>query len=110
PKGHVGDTIKDETPEEGAIREVQEETGIVGKILEKLAPVDYWYVFEGEKRHKTVVYFTMEYVRGDIANHGWEMENVQWLPIEKVEDRLTFASDKKAWAQAREKINRHITQ
>jgi 8-oxo-dGTP pyrophosphatase MutT (NUDIX family) len=104
PKGHVGDTIKDETPEEGAIREVQEETGIVGKILQKLTPVDYWYVFEGEKRHKTVVYFTMEYESGNIKDHGWEMENVEWLPIEKVEERLTFASDKKAWTEARQLI------
>lgn len=101
PKGHVGDTIVGETPEEAAIREVVEETGVTGKILQKLAPTDYWYVFEGEKRHKTVQYFLMEYVSGDIADHGFEMEHVMWLPPQDVEQKLTYISDKKVWEEAK---------
>lgn len=108
PKGHVGDTIPNETPEEAAIREVEEETGIVGEIFDKVLPVDYWYQFEGEKRHKTVQYYLMRYVSGDTKNHGWEMENVEWLPIEEVGKRLDFASDKKAWQEAKLRIDQKL--
>ncbi len=104
PKGHVGDTIQGETPEEAAIREVQEETGITGKILEKLSPIAFWYSFEGEKRHKRVQYFLMRYESGDVADHGWEMEKVEWLPEIEVEKRLTFTGDKKVWQEAQQKI------
>lgn len=100
PKGHIGDTIKNESKEEAALREVKEETGITGKILQALSPIDYWYVFEKEKRHKTVYYFLMEYVSGDIANHDWEMEKVEWIPTKEVEKRLTYSGDKKVWKEA----------
>lgn len=106
PKGHVGDTITGETPQQAAIREVEEETGITGKILLSLTPTAYWYVWEKEKRHKTVQYYVMAYVSGDIANHGWEMEQVEWLPEYEVEKKLSFASDKKVWKEAKGKINK----
>lgn len=104
PKGHVGDKEKGETPEEAALREVKEETGIVGEILEKLTPIDYWYVFEGEKRHKTVQYFVMKFVSGSIENHDFEMEKVEWLPPDEVKKRLTFNGDKKVWEEAHQLI------
>ncbi len=101
PKGIIGDSVEKETKEETALREVQEETGIIGKIIQPLTPITYWYVFEGEKRKKTVYYFLMEYVSGDISNHDWEMENVEWLPVKKVEERLTYPSDKKVWRETK---------
>jgi len=102
PKGLIGDQIKGEKKEETALREVEEETGVKGKIIKLLVPVDYWYFFEGEKIHKTVYYFLMEYLSGDIAEHDIEMENVEWLPEAEVEKRLTYPSDKKVWQEARQ--------
>ena len=64
----------------------------------------HWYVFEKEKIRKTVYYFLMEYVDGDIAKHDQEMENVEWLPKVKVEERLTYGSDKVVWREARKLI------
>ena len=104
PKGHVGDTDPTETKEQAAIREVQEETGIIGNILEALPLVNFWYVWEKQKRHKTVQYYLMDYKKGDIKDHGWEMEHVEWLPIDQVEKRLTYDADKKVWKSAQEKI------
>ena len=100
PKGHVGDTIVGEKPEEAALREVQEETGVVGKILRPLPLTHYWYVFEGEKRHKTVQYYLMEYVKGTTEDHDFEMQEVEWLPAEKVAEQLTYDGDKKVWQEA----------
>ena len=104
PKGLIGDHIEGEQKEDTALREVEEETGAIGKIIKPLTPVEYWYVFEGEKIHKTVYYFLMEYVGGDITKHDFEMENVEWLPINEVALRLTYDSDKKVWQEAEKLI------
>ena len=81
---------------------MEEETGVKGKISKLLSPVDYWYYFEGEKIQKTVYYFLMEYVSGDITKHDTEMENVQWLPEAEVEKRLTYPTDKQVWQEAKQ--------
>ncbi len=100
PKGLIGDHIKGEKKETTALREVEEETGALGKILKELTPVTYWYQFEGQKIRKTVYYFLMEYISGDIKNHDHEMENVEWIDIDEVEKRLTYKSDKQVWQEA----------
>lgn len=104
PKGIIGDSIKDEVKEDAAIREVEEETGIIAKILKSLNPVGYWYVRDGQKIKKTVYYFLMEFVKGDITEHDDEMEQVEWLEMDQVENRLTYPSDKKVWAEAKKLI------
>src|SRR5437868_3609077 len=86
PKGFIGDKIMGESKEATALREVEEETGVRGKILQPLEPITYWYITVGkERRKKTVYYYIMEYVSGDIADHDFEMENVEWLPVNEVE-------------------------
>ncbi|HUD44327.1 MAG TPA: NUDIX domain-containing protein [Patescibacteria group bacterium] len=101
PKGLIGDTHKGETKEATALREVEEETGAKGKIIHPLTPETYWYKFQGEKIKKTVYYYIMQYMGGDITKHDFEMENVEWLPMEEIADRLTFPSDKKVWEEAK---------
>jgi 8-oxo-dGTP pyrophosphatase MutT (NUDIX family) len=108
PKGLIGDRIEGERKEDTALREVEEETGVKGKILRLLNPVDYWYVLEGEKIHKTVYYFLMDYVSGDITKHDIEMENVEWLSETEVENRLTYPADKKVWSQARQLLTTYF--
>jgi 8-oxo-dGTP diphosphatase len=93
-----------ETKEEAALREVEEETGVKAKIIKPLTPVDYWYTFENEGIHKTVYYFLMDYIGGDITKHDMEMETVEWLPINEVEKRLTYESDKKVWEEAQKQL------
>jgi len=102
PKGLIGDHIEGEQKEDTALREVEEETGVKGKIIRLLNPIDYWYVFEEEKIHKTVYYFLMENVSGDITKHDLEMENVEWLVESEVEKRLTYPADKKVWQEAKQ--------
>ncbi|MGH7204461.1 MAG: NUDIX hydrolase [Candidatus Levyibacteriota bacterium] len=104
PKGLIGDHIKGESKEETALREVKEETGITGKILGSLSPITYWYVFDKEKIKKTVYYFLMEYISGDVTEHDFEMENVEWIPIDEIESRLTYKSDKQIWKESKSLI------
>src|SRR3954454_20796088 len=48
PKGHVE---ADETIEEAAVREVEEETGIRGRIIAKLGAIDYWFSADRSRIH-----------------------------------------------------------
>ena len=107
PKGLIGDAEenKNQTKEETAIREVKEETGVDAEIEQVLTPTQYWYEWEGEKIKKTVYYFLMRFTSGDINKHDDEMEEVEWIKPSEVENRLTYASDKKVWGKAKELIN-----
>ncbi|MGH3451685.1 MAG: NUDIX hydrolase, partial [Haloechinothrix sp.] len=51
PKGHIEDG---ETSEQTAVREVKEETGISAQVLTPLGVIDYWFVAERRRVHKTV--------------------------------------------------------
>ncbi len=106
PKGLIGDTIEGESKESTAVREVEEETGILAEIQEPLPEINYWFVFKGEKRKKTVYYYLMEFVGEDATKKDNEMEAMEWLPVDKVENRLTFKGDVKVWQEARELINK----
>jgi|SRR3989344_6258126 len=108
PKGLIGDHVKGEKKEDTAIREVKEETGIDTKIIKELKPVTYWYVFNKETIKKTVYYYIMEYLGGSFEERDHEMENVEWLTPDKVEERLTYKSDKEVWRQAKKIIERLV--
>ncbi len=100
PKGLIGDTNEKETKQETALREVKEETGILGEILHPLSPQTYWYVWQGERIKKTVYYFVMKFLSGDTADHDFEMEHVEWVDSDEVAERLTYDADKKVWEEA----------
>jgi 8-oxo-dGTP pyrophosphatase MutT (NUDIX family) len=100
PKGLIGDNIKGEKKEETAVREVEEETGVLAALGHPLPPITYWYQMDGITRKKTVYYFLMEFISQDLHKKDTEMEHVEWLPIHEVEKRLTYPSDKKVWQQA----------
>jgi 8-oxo-dGTP diphosphatase len=101
PKGHIADTIKGETKEDAALREVKEETGIDAKLLQALAPIQFWYVRDEEKRKKTVYFFVMEYQGGDFSQKDLEMQDVQWIPIKDVLEKVTFKSEKQVFQEAK---------
>lgn len=106
PKGLIGDTLENESKEDTAVREVKEETGIDAKILKGPYSESYWYVYKGEKRKKTVYYYIMEFVGGDFSQKDQEMENVEWLPIIEVEQRLSFKQTKKLFLELKPEIEK----
>lgn len=101
PKGHIEEG---ETPEQAAIREVQEETGVTGTIRAPLPGVEYWFVDRRKRRiHKTVDYFVLDYVSGDPANFDpEEVSGAEWMTWDEGLARLTFDNERKAVQVARE--------
>jgi 8-oxo-dGTP pyrophosphatase MutT (NUDIX family) len=97
PKGtpHAG-----ETREATAIREVTEETGLAVRIVEPLASIDYTFVQHGTRIHKSVHYFVMEPVGGDLAHHDHEFEDVRWIRFDEAPSLLTFDTERALVARA----------
>ena len=87
-------------------REVEEEAGVQAKIIQELPPTEYFYQFQKQKIKKKVTYFLMEYISGDISDHDWEMEDAQWIPLDKVYEKLSFKSDKEVFQKAKKLIEK----
>ena len=78
PKGHIE---QGETAEQTAIREVAEETGIQGSVLAALGSIDYWFVTEGRRVHKTVHHYLMRFLGGELSDEDVEVTEVAWVPL-----------------------------
>lgn len=89
-----GTPIEGETTEETALREVTEETGLTVSIVEPLQSIDYSFVREGARIHKTVHFFVMEPTGGDLADHDHEYEEVRWVSFDEAAALLTFSSER----------------
>ena len=101
PKGLIGDKLEGESKEETDLREVEEEGGIKAKIvLNKPYSTPYFYTIQGTKIFKTVYFFLMEYISGDIKNHDNEVSDIKWLPKDEVIKVLSFPADKKMFMKA----------
>jgi len=83
-----------ESREETALREVEEETGLEVRITGPLDDIVYWFVQSGTRIHKTVHYFMMEPVGGDLANHDHEFEEVRWITFDAAATMLTFETER----------------
>ncbi|WP_068159163.1 NUDIX hydrolase [Rhodococcus phenolicus] len=92
PKGHIE---KGETAEETAMREVHEETGIRGKVLAELGSIDYWFVTEGRRVHKTVHHYLLRYLGGELSDADIEVTEVAWVPLTELRSRLAYADERK---------------
>jgi 8-oxo-dGTP pyrophosphatase MutT (NUDIX family) len=91
PKGHVE---ADETIEEAAVREVEEETGIRGRIIAPLGTVDYWFSADRRRIHKTVHHHLLIAVGGTLWDGDAEVAEVAWVPLDEVAGRLAYADER----------------
>jgi len=92
PKGHIeaGETLED-----AAVREVEEETGIRGRLLAPLGTIDFWFVAEGRRVHKTVHHYLLEAAGGVLSDDDAEVVAVDWVPLSEIADRLAYADERR---------------
>jgi 8-oxo-dGTP pyrophosphatase MutT (NUDIX family) len=101
PKGLVE---PDETPEQAAIREVQEETGLEAEVEASLGEIRYFYVWEGVRVRKAVHFFLMRATGGDVSQHDHEMEDVRWFPLAVTLRRATYKGEREVLQRAAERL------
>jgi 8-oxo-dGTP pyrophosphatase MutT (NUDIX family) len=92
PKGHVE---AGETPADAAVREVEEETGIRGAVLAPLGTIDFWFVADQRRVHKTVHHFLLEAQGGELSDADVEVVEVAWFPLEEVASVLAYADERR---------------
>lgn len=91
-----------EDPETTALREVREETGLQGRILEKLGESTYWFFSrtDNARIHKTVHFYLLECVGGSTEDHDWEADEVRWFPAQEARAALTYEGERDILATA----------
>jgi 8-oxo-dGTP pyrophosphatase MutT (NUDIX family) len=94
-----------ESLEETAVREVGEETGLEVRIVEPLTSIQYRFVQDGARIHKTVHYWLMEPTGGDLSAHDHEFEQVRWVPFDEAPALLTFETERDLIATAARRIS-----
>jgi 8-oxo-dGTP pyrophosphatase MutT (NUDIX family) len=99
PKGLVD---PGETAPVAALREVQEETGIVGELIAKLADTRYVYVRnwgDGQRVFKIVTFYLLHYVSGEIddvtAAMRVEVKRALWVPLAEASRQLMYSNERK---------------
>ena len=101
PKGHIEEG---ETPEQAAIREVQEETGIESEIARELGVIDFWFMAGGKRIHKTVHHYLFKETGGHLAPQITEVDDVGWFPLSEIVELLAYPDEKKLIAKSGELV------
>ncbi|MGH3873824.1 MAG: NUDIX hydrolase [Pseudonocardiaceae bacterium] len=101
PKGHIENG---ETVEQAAVREVAEETGIDGTVVASLGSIDYWFVVEDRRVHKTVHHFLLRASGGELSDADVEVTEVAWVPLAELPARLAYADERRLVLRATEML------
>jgi 8-oxo-dGTP pyrophosphatase MutT (NUDIX family) len=105
PKGWIDEG---ESPEQTAVREVREETGVDADVLGALGVIAYQYVSkydtEPVRVHKRVHVFLLRYTDGSIDDHDDEVIEALWVGIAEAERMLAFKDERQMMANAREAL------
>lgn len=110
PKGLVD---AGEKPQAAAVREVQEETGIVAEPVTKLCDNKYVYVRtwgDGARVFKIVSFYLMRYVSGEIDNLASDMrievKQALWVPLADAAKQLAYSNERKVMRQAQDYVEK----
>jgi 8-oxo-dGTP pyrophosphatase MutT (NUDIX family) len=99
PKGRIDGR---ETPEQAALREVREETGLRVALDQLLGDVQYWFRADEERIFKRVTYFLLMWQSGSPIPQAAEVEEVQWYNLEDALDVLSYPGERDIALQAAE--------
>jgi 8-oxo-dGTP pyrophosphatase MutT (NUDIX family) len=110
PKGHID---AGEAAAETAMREVREETGVEGHLVEKLGDIRYvytasWEGRKGERIFKVVSFFLLRAGRGRIGaideSMRIEVAEARWLPLDDAPRLLSYGGEREMAAKALERL------
>ena len=94
PKGLIG---PGETPQETALREGWEETGVRARLVSKLGDTRYVYTWKGERVFKIVSFYFARATGGRIGDlpPGMELEvaEARWLPLADAPRLLSYRGE-----------------
>jgi 8-oxo-dGTP pyrophosphatase MutT (NUDIX family) len=100
-----------EKPEQTALREVQEETGITATLIEKLTDIKYFYVrswSDRERVFKVVSFYLLRYKSGKIDDISPDMrievQRALWLPLEDAPQQLSYKSEREVVGKAQQYV------
>lgn len=102
PKGHIE---SGESDGEAALREVQEETGVVAQLMRPIGEVRYIVGTGAAKTHTSAKFYLMRWLF-DAPEKRSEGRVLQWLPFEHALRKLTFPEGKRMLLLAHAKIPR----
>ena len=95
PKGNIG---PGEKPDEAALREVEEETGVDARLVGKLGDVRYVYTWAGERIFKVVSFYLFRYRQGRLGEiapeQRIEVDEARWLPLEEAPRLLAYRGER----------------
>jgi 8-oxo-dGTP pyrophosphatase MutT (NUDIX family) len=107
PKGLVN---RGEDPEQTALREVREETGIESALLNPIDKIEYWYYGSSESKrirfHKIVHFYLLKFLSGSTNDHDQEVEEARWVEIDEAQRLLAFKSEKEVVVKAKNMIQK----
>jgi 8-oxo-dGTP pyrophosphatase MutT (NUDIX family) len=103
-----------ERPEQTAIREVREETGLTAMMVGKLADIKYIYERSwGDRQRvfKIVTFYLLRYESGEIneisPDMRIEVKRALWLPLEEARRKLAYRGERQVAQQAESYLRTH---
>jgi len=111
PKGSID---PGEKPDETALREIREETGVRAELIAKLADIKYIYVRnwgDHAKVFKIVSFYLFLYRSGRLGNIApamrIEVQNAFWLPLEDAPSKLSYKGEREVAERALAYLKAH---
>jgi len=103
-----------EKPEQTALREVREETGLETTLVAKLGDINYVYTRSwagGERVFKVVSFYLLRYESGKLGEIAPEMRvevgGAEWIPLDDAPARLAYKGEREMAAKALEYVKRN---
>lgn len=95
-----GTPAGDESVEQTALRETSEETGLAVQIEQPIGPISYTFVRGSTRYHKTVHFFLMRPVGGDLDDHDHEFDECRWIAIPEALKLMSYPTERQVVEQA----------